>query len=186
MAIKSKVHDDCELEMTPMIDVTFLLLIFFMCTMKFKQIEGMVDANLPTDEGPSSQHMDKKEIPTIKIFIDPASHNLGTYGQALTDTCPIKAKMSEDAICANVTLTIGEKHGQVHVLNFAAMNNELRQRMSAIPAGAEPPAIEIRCRKYLPFYFVAQTLNVCKLLKLKNIKFTMPEIDRTGQEPIIW
>jgi len=40
-----------ELEMTPMIDVTFLLLIFFMCTLKFKTLEGKLAAYLPKDVG---------------------------------------------------------------------------------------------------------------------------------------
>ena len=36
--------EKCELQMTPMIDVTFLLLIFFMCTLKFKVLEGKLGA----------------------------------------------------------------------------------------------------------------------------------------------
>ncbi len=43
--------DDCQMEMTPMIDVTFLLLIFFMCTLKFKTLEGKLAAYLPKDVG---------------------------------------------------------------------------------------------------------------------------------------
>ena len=40
-----------EMEMTPMIDVTFLVLIFFMCTLKFKTLEGQLAAYLPKDAG---------------------------------------------------------------------------------------------------------------------------------------
>jgi len=36
--IKEINEEEHELEMTPMIDVTFLLLIFFMCTLKFKTL----------------------------------------------------------------------------------------------------------------------------------------------------
>jgi biopolymer transport protein ExbD len=36
-------------DMTPMIDVTFLLLIFFIVTLKFKTLEGRLDAALPKD-----------------------------------------------------------------------------------------------------------------------------------------
>ncbi|MDF1837417.1 MAG: biopolymer transporter ExbD, partial [Planctomycetota bacterium] len=39
------------MDMTPMIDVTFLLLIFFMCTLKFKVLEGKLTAYLPKDVG---------------------------------------------------------------------------------------------------------------------------------------
>ncbi|MEZ5989635.1 MAG: biopolymer transporter ExbD [Planctomycetota bacterium] len=40
-----------DLDMTPMIDVTFLLLIFFLC-LEFKTLEGKLQANLPKDLGP--------------------------------------------------------------------------------------------------------------------------------------
>jgi biopolymer transport protein ExbD len=43
--------DECKMEMTPMIDVVFLLLIFFMCTIKFKVLEGKLSAYLPKDVG---------------------------------------------------------------------------------------------------------------------------------------
>ena len=40
--------EELELQMTPMIDVVFLLLIFFMCTTKF-QLENELDLNLPPE-----------------------------------------------------------------------------------------------------------------------------------------
>ncbi len=49
-----------ELDMTPMIDVTFLLLIFFMCTLKFKLLEGQLSAFLPKDAG-------KNETPVVPV-----------------------------------------------------------------------------------------------------------------------
>lgn len=49
--LKRIANEDCELEMTPMIDVTFLLLIFFICTIKFKTLEGKLSAFLPKDVG---------------------------------------------------------------------------------------------------------------------------------------
>lgn len=43
--------ETCRMEVTPMIDVTFLLLVFFMCTLKFRVLEGTLDAHLPKDVG---------------------------------------------------------------------------------------------------------------------------------------
>jgi biopolymer transport protein ExbD len=37
--------------MTPMIDVTFLLLIFFLCTLRFASLEGLLPAHLPRSGG---------------------------------------------------------------------------------------------------------------------------------------
>lgn len=42
---------EVEFDLTPMIDVTFQLLIFFILVMKFKTIERRHETRLPTDEG---------------------------------------------------------------------------------------------------------------------------------------
>ena len=58
-------NDECKMEMTPMIDVTFLLLIFFMCTIKFKVLEGKLAAYLPKDVGVNAtqaEPLEKVEI----------------------------------------------------------------------------------------------------------------------------
>ena len=55
MARKKKKYDSDQeapgLPMTPMIDIVFLLLIFFMLSSKFRTIEGKLKAYLPKDRG---------------------------------------------------------------------------------------------------------------------------------------
>ena len=58
-----------EMEMTPMIDVTFLLLIFFMCTIKFKKLEGKLSAYLPKDVGVNTTPAEPKEKIEIKLTV---------------------------------------------------------------------------------------------------------------------
>jgi len=59
--LRELAEEECELTMTPMIDVTFLLLIFFMCTIRFKTLEGKLSANLPKDVGPR---------PTVHVAVE--------------------------------------------------------------------------------------------------------------------
>ena len=54
-----------KLSITPMIDVVFLLLIFFMVGMKFKELDRRLEANLPRTNGPPRRH----EVPT-EIWIE--------------------------------------------------------------------------------------------------------------------
>ena len=54
--------EEIKMEMTPMIDVTFLLLIFFLCTIKFKLLEGKLAAYLPKDVGVNSSQADPKDM----------------------------------------------------------------------------------------------------------------------------
>jgi len=63
---KEAATEEVELQMTPMIDVTFLLLIFFMCSIKFKMLDGKLAAYLPRNVGvnatPVDQMLEKIDI----------------------------------------------------------------------------------------------------------------------------
>ena len=61
--------EEYKMEMTPMIDVTFLLLIFFLLTIKFKVLEGKLAAYLPKDVGVNSSPAEPKEKVEITIHV---------------------------------------------------------------------------------------------------------------------
>ena len=63
--------EEVKPEMTPMIDVTFLLLIFFLVTLKFKTLEGRLDAALPKDRGTATSKLE--EIEKVDIIIEVAN-----------------------------------------------------------------------------------------------------------------
>ena len=69
--VKDVIEEEYEFEIpTSMIDVVFLLLIFFMCASNFRTQEKKLDANLPKDEGLMSKPT-KVEIPNeirVKIY----------------------------------------------------------------------------------------------------------------------
>ena len=48
--IEEMQEEEIKLELTPMIDISFLILIFFMC-LPFKTLDGKLAAFLPTDKG---------------------------------------------------------------------------------------------------------------------------------------
>ena len=59
-ALNEIAQEEIEMQMTPMIDVVFLLLIFFLCTLKFKLLEGKLAAYLPKDLGGNSMPAEPK------------------------------------------------------------------------------------------------------------------------------
>ncbi len=72
MARKKATIDEVEVELTPMIDVVFLLLIFFIVTMKFKVLEGRLETELPKDVGVNSGDVeDLLEKVEIQIKSEP-------------------------------------------------------------------------------------------------------------------
>ncbi len=70
MARKRAEIEEVPMELTPMIDVVFLLLIFFLVTLKFKVLEGKLPTFLPKDVGVNSAPVDdlleKVEIGIVK------------------------------------------------------------------------------------------------------------------------
>ncbi|MCH7890992.1 MAG: biopolymer transporter ExbD [Gemmatimonadetes bacterium] len=71
MARKKKKKElvEAEIDLTPMIDVVFLLLIFFMCTLKFKTLEGKLAAYLPKDVGVNTSEAEPKEKVEIRLTV---------------------------------------------------------------------------------------------------------------------
>ena len=50
MPLRTESLDDAQLNLTPMIDIVFLLIIFFMVGTRFSEIEQQFDVELPTAE----------------------------------------------------------------------------------------------------------------------------------------
>ncbi len=61
--------DDTEMNMTPMIDIVFQLIIFFLLSLKFKTVDQRIDANMPKDRGPNQEPVPVLDHPKIKIKV---------------------------------------------------------------------------------------------------------------------
>ena len=63
-------EEETKLDLTPMIDVTFLLLIFFLCTIRFRTLEGKLSAYMPKDVGvnpPIGTPFEKIELDVLVV-----------------------------------------------------------------------------------------------------------------------
>ena len=63
------IQEEVEMNMTPMIDVVFLLIIFFLC-IDFKILEAKLPAYLPKDVGSFTEEVEPQEKLRIKIVMD--------------------------------------------------------------------------------------------------------------------
>ena len=61
--------DETELNMTPMIDIVFQLIVFFLLTLKFKTVDRRIDAMLPKDIGPNRWSVPPNEEDKIKVKV---------------------------------------------------------------------------------------------------------------------
>ena len=55
------------INVVPMVDVIFCLCVFFMCSMKFKELEGKFESWLPKDKGTSQPMSQETPIEEIRV-----------------------------------------------------------------------------------------------------------------------
>ncbi|RME88550.1 MAG: biopolymer transporter ExbD [Planctomycetota bacterium] len=68
MSLRDEIaEEEIKMDLTPMIDVTFLLLIFFMLSAKFKTTEGQIQSFLPKNRGMASAS--HKEVSETRVFL---------------------------------------------------------------------------------------------------------------------
>lgn len=73
-------QEEAKADMTPMIDVVFLMIIFFIC-IEFKVLESKLDAFLPTDKGSQNTVVEPEEQLAIKIHVESnGSKDFSKYG----------------------------------------------------------------------------------------------------------
>lgn len=61
--------DDSELNMTPMIDIVFQLIIFFLLSLKFKTVDRRIDSMLPKDRGLAPTPTFPEDFLKVKIKV---------------------------------------------------------------------------------------------------------------------
>ncbi|MFV1959525.1 MAG: ExbD/TolR family protein [Planctomycetota bacterium] len=67
MAVKLPEPEDTEMNMTPMIDIVFQLIIFFLLSLKFKSVDKRIQSELPKDRGIQATPTIVDELPTLTV-----------------------------------------------------------------------------------------------------------------------
>lgn len=80
--MRTKPRPADELQLTPLIDVAFLMLIFFM-SLPFKALDAKLESHLPAD-GPSNRPQKPKEVVRIRVERrgDACAYALGQHVEA--------------------------------------------------------------------------------------------------------
>ena len=102
--LKEIAEETHDLEMTPMIDVTFLLLVFFLLTLKFKVLEGKLAAYLPKDAGPNPADTTPLDAIEVRIEVVP-----GFEGERVFATGPRAGKPWDGDAEARFTFAPGSR-----------------------------------------------------------------------------
>ena len=134
MNFRRQRKDNLEISLTPMIDVVFLLLIFFMVTTTFNR-ENQLEVNLPQASGKQSQADDVLEVaidPTGNYYVNQhqvVNRKLETLKKAILNAAGDRKKppllISSDASAQHRfvirALDAAQQLGFVHI-SFATQN----------------------------------------------------------------
>src|SRR6185295_3161024 len=136
-----------EINVTAMVDVIFCLCIFFMCSFHFKQLEGKIDAWLPTGKGNQiGQVTTPPVLEEIRVFMRWESDR-GTT----------------------------RKIGSTAVASDAELMDAIRVRKGDYEkAGKSVFPIIIDATADVPWSDVIHVVDLCKTDKLTSIEFAEP------------
>jgi len=169
---------EAESDLTPMIDVTFLLLIFFIVTVKFKTSEGQIQAFLPKDRGLNTSSPKAVTEQRVKLlWYDPHSDKptKGKHGRCVLKVG--KKRFANVGYAGDVCYypKCGENHGSP---DFAALRDYLAQAKLTYPkerGGKHGMPVIIDARSQVQFKYVVRALNACLQAGIQDVTFAAAE-----------
>lgn len=132
--------------LTPMIDVIFQLLIFFLVNIKFRTLEGLLKAFLPRAN--AIPEPDRKKD---QVFITITEPTAGTLVLAVNGR------------------PVG---GMTERQKYAALEERLRGIKESFD---KMPPVIVDADRRLPYKYVIYALNVCGKLDIEDVMFQFPQ-----------
>jgi biopolymer transport protein ExbD len=168
MARKKKKFKEIKTDMTPMIDVTFLLLIFFIVTLKFKILEGRLDAALPKDRGTSTS--EAEEIDKIDILIKVAEpgeliDEEGANGLLLYQGREIKVQIGEKKFRYNPFAIVNAEDPVPELTTF------LQELLDSPEYSVDETPVSLDARKGVVYGDIVVLLDVVIREKFQKVSF---------------
>lgn len=171
---KSKVADtdEVKLDLTPMIDIVFNLLIFFMTATKFRTEEGMIESFLPKNRGQAAgtPQIDLNDVRIRLLWYDGSGRPTEAEKGGL-----VVLKIGDESFNAP-----GEFEAH-HYPENSPLWGKLHEKLLAFKAGYKGSGeqglpVIIDARKQVPTKFVISALNEVVRAGIKDVTFAAPEI----------
>ena len=158
-AIEEAMADEGKIELTPLIDVAFLILIFFMC-LPFKTLDGKLQAFLPTDKGINPIEQDPVNEIMVSVHIVARKEEAHRFGP---DEKPLIVQMPTE-----VRYKFGDRETD-------DLNSILKwiDEARAAAKGTENSKVkgEIKAGHKVPHKYIVALLNKFAEAKLEKVDF---------------
>lgn len=149
--------DEAKLELTPMIDVSFLILIFFMC-LPFKTLEGKLQAFLPTDKGINPTPQEPPNEIKVQVHIVARKHTPTPWGINKSQTVEMPTE---------VAYRMGTQETE-DIKTVGKWIDEARRQAQGTEAVVKG---EIKAAHKVPHKFVVAVLNKFSEAGLEKVDF---------------
>ena len=165
---RDAVKKEIQLEITPLIDVVFLILIFFMCTLQFKDSRKKFVTYLPTHEGLGTKEQPLETlVPEVALRVPAADRALSPMKRRVLFVMGATNKIFGQAVFkgsedAEAEIEFSPANTKSRIVAYL---NEIRE---ADPTVDE---VKIRCDPRVPYAYTAAMIGITKLAKYKRIKY---------------
>ena len=144
-----------QINVTALVDIIFCLIIFFMCSFHFKQLEGKIETWLPKDRGVNQGTPQKVVLEEIRVF------------------------MRWDAATATTSRRVGNRAAAGSDEELMAIIKSMDADYKK--AGKTDYPVLIDALKEVPWRDVVHVLDMCKRESMERIEFTAPiEVSATA------
>ncbi|MAG31569.1 MAG: hypothetical protein CL908_11845 [Deltaproteobacteria bacterium] len=165
-----RIKEEVKLELTPMIDVTFLILIFFMCTLKFKTLEGKLVSYLPTDRGLTGGPVIPFEDAEIILKIPPS--DWGKEPEERTVLFLRNGSNTPFGRCTGMTTVDGDPKNVGFKLDPPDTLERVQQYLNKIRDSSPEAKAKINAYARTPHVYVVTTLNMIIEAGFEDISYS--------------
>ena len=193
-----RVIEEAELDMTPMIDIVFQLLIFFLLSAKFIALEGQLSSYLPKDRGLQAS-FSKIEPDEVIFFLewvaDPVNDKTGRVRCQTINYKPSPGATSgQDHEFESQDATVGQveygpdrrlvQYGEgvdmpgYHIPNFMNIEDYLnfRHGLYETKGSGKSIPVTINVSDNVPMQMVANIVDICTRIGITNVTIAAKEI----------
>ena len=193
-----RVIEESELDMTPMIDIVFQLLIFFLLSAKFIALEGQLSSYLPKDRGLQAS-FSKIEPDEVIFFLewvaDPVNDKTGRVRCQTINYKPNPGATSgQDHEFESQDATVGQieygpdrrlvQYGEgidmpgYHIPNFTNIEDYLnfRHGLYETKGSGKSIPVTINVSDNVPMQMVANIVDICTRQRISNVTIAAKEI----------
>ena len=169
--------EEMEINMLPMIDIVFQLLIFFVLTMKFIQLEGELRSYLPKNRGLQQTVATSIDLDNVTVFLDWVGEPLDGYCRAITNNYrspagAVQRRHEFSRVQGDPTGPVEYQHP-----NFNEIEGYIKQRKDSYSGIGFGLPVTVNFSDSVPVQMVVNMVDLCVKLGIEDFALNAQGVD---------